>query len=414
MVRQLLATARAFERRDDGVVAIMFAISFIALCAIAGAAIDFGRGIREAGRLSAALDAAALAGAKAIRLQNMSEAQARALTQRMLAANLAGADDAATALEHVDIRIDTDKSEVRIDARTRVDSRLLQIVGIDELNVSRSATALFESQDIEVALQLDVTGSMSGSRIVDLKNATRKLIDIIIPDTPPKERVRIALAPFSSGINAGVYADAMTGGRASASGSTCVFERRDHADQASDAAPVGPQELRTRNDTAGSVKGCPSATILPLTDNKSLLKATVQSYGVGGWTAGHLGTAMASYLLSPDWASVWPGSARPAPYDTTATVKVAVLMTDGEYNTFDGGFDAARSSAAALASCSAMKANGVRVYTVGFKLDTALAKDVMKSCASGSSNAYLAEDGAALEAAFRDIAEKIVTLRLTN
>jgi hypothetical protein len=53
------------------------------------------------------------------------------------------------------------------------------------------------------------------------------------------------------------------------------------------------------------------------------------------------------------------------------------------------------------------------VYTVGFEVSAA-AKSFLISCATDASHYYDATSEVALQAAFRDIALKIATLRLTN
>ena len=195
-----------------------------------------------------------------------------------------------------------------------------------------------------------------------------------------------------------------------------VIQRKLDGDQTSDILPVGTAALRAKNGLPSGADRdyCPGAKVLPLTDDKSTLKSTVDSYSTGGFTAGHLGTAWAYYLLSPNWGSVWPGQSRPANYDDKGTMKFAVLMTDGEYNTFNAKASSTKSRDNAIATCAAMKASGIIVYTVGFMLTEADAKAVMAACASGAGKAYLASNGAALQAAFKDIAEDIVTLRLTK
>ncbi|MEM6498774.1 MAG: VWA domain-containing protein, partial [Pseudomonadota bacterium] len=97
---------------------------------------------------------------------------------------------------------------------------------------------------------------------------------------------------------------------------------------------------------------------------------------------------------------------------------VAILMTDGEYNTVSGtgcnSSTAVTSGNFATDTCAAMKAKGIIVYTVGFELTATSAIDVMNSCATDSGKAYLAENGAQLQAAFKDIADSINRLRLTS
>jgi hypothetical protein len=61
-----------------------------------------------------------------------------------------------------------------------------------------------------------------------------------------------------------------------------------------------------------------------------------------------------------------------------------------------------------------MKAKGITVYTVGFQLDTPTAEDTLKECASGPDKFYKAEDGEQLRLAFRDIALRLASLRLSQ
>ncbi|MEO0729600.1 MAG: VWA domain-containing protein, partial [Pseudomonadota bacterium] len=205
----------------------------------------------------------------------------------------------------------------------------------------------------------------------------------------------------------------------SAAGNSCTFERGDGQFQSTDTAPLGNAALRT---TLSVPNWCPTAVVLPLTDNKQLLKQTVDGYTTGGATAGHLGAAWAFYLVSPQWNSVWGSNeSNAAPYDDDRTQKFAIIMTDGEFNTFRGAStwsgdpDAvSKSSTAAKDTCASMKSKGIVVYTVGFQLNAPAAEEVMSECATDASKAFDADDASELESAFRKIAEDIVTLRLTN
>ncbi len=123
-----------------------------------------------------------------------------------------------------------------------------------------------------------------------------------------------------------------------------------------------------------------------MTDDKLLLKSTVDSYTTGGTTAGHLGTAFAWYLLSPEWASIWPASSEPSAYGDGNTTTVAILMTGGEYNTVGGsmsGGNVTKSAKAARDTCKEMKAQGIIVYTAGFKLNAATAQATLEDPAHG-------------------------------
>ena len=135
-------------------------------------------------------------------------------------------------------------------------------------------------------------------------------------------------------------------------------------------------------------------------------------------------------MLSPNWSSLWSSSSTPAAYGTAKLKKIAILMTYGEYNTqytskgvddgsssFTSCPNAANgcSSAQAIAQCTAMKAKGIEVYTIGFQLGgSQIAIDTLSNCATDASHFYNSATGDALKAAFNDIALKISTLYLAQ
>jgi len=92
--------------------------------------------------------------------------------------------------------------------------------------------------------------------------------------------------------------------------------------------------------------------------------------------------------------------------------KIAVLMTDGEYNV---KHDGSSSTTQARSICANMKAAGIEVYSVGFEIsEGGQADTTMSQCASSPEHYYNATDGDALRSAFRDIALKISTLRISE
>jgi hypothetical protein len=169
---------------------------------------------------------------------------------------------------------------------------------------------------------------------------------------------------------------------------------------------------------------------MPLTSDKSSLLAKVDKLSAAGGTAGHLGTAWVWYALSPNWSSIWPFASAPAAYGSADLQKIAILMTDGEYNTqYDSNGvgvdynaypscpDAANgcSTAQTRALCSAMKAKGIVVYTIGFQLGgNQTAIDTLNQCATEAGKVYTADDGDQLKQAFRDIAIKLTSLYLSK
>ncbi len=171
--------------------------------------------------------------------------------------------------------------------------------------------------------------------------------------------------------------------------------------------------------------------VLPLTADKTLLRERIGQFQASGATGGVGGTSWAWYMLSPKWGSIWTGPAQPGSYaDLTAKQasgapvlrKVAVLMSDGVYNSLRGnkGQSPADVSNHAKKVCAAMHAQKIEVFTVGFALDTlpgsdrSVAEDMLKSCGTDLSHFYSTLTVADLKAAFRDIAMKVSPVRLTQ
>ncbi len=76
---------------------------------------------------------------------------------------------------------------------------------------------------------------------------------------------------------------------------------------------------------------CPSAEIVPLTDDKTVLTNSIKSYRASGATAGHIGAQWAWNLVSPNFAPLWPTDSDPVDYDDGKTIKAVILMTDGVF-----------------------------------------------------------------------------------
>lgn len=336
-----------------------------------------------------------------------------------------------------------------------IQTPFLQLANIDRLPlISPGPQPIAQAQlavggnggeSIEVAMMLDITGSMAGQKISDLQASATDLINIIVWADQSKYTSKVSIVPFTEDIRLPTLALKAARGTAlptskKISGTTyylsdCVVERTG-TQKYTDAAPATGQYVMghyTTNFTgSGSNKKgvcVVPATVLPLTSDKTSLLAAVNSLTAGGGTAGHLGTAWARYTLSPNWSSLWPSNA-PAAYGTPNLAKIAILMTDGQYNTQynSNGVSVNQnaiscpqaandcSTPQALAQCAAMKAQGITVYTVGFDLGgNQTAIDTLTQCASDQTKFYnAANDGVQLKQAFRDIALKLSSLYLSK
>jgi Flp pilus assembly protein TadG len=411
---------------DDqrGSVGIIFGVVSVALVLAAGTAIDYGRASAARSMLQNAADSASLVAARSIAKGETNAAKITAEARAVFRANFSTDLVGPIADDKIVVTSDMAAKKVTVNASTRIDTTLMKLADIAALDLTVSSTSLDETVNYEIALMVDVTGSMADkttgnvTKIAKLKTSATKFLDMIMPaDGSLDGRTRVAIAPFSEGVNAGAYAKAVTGGLSA----KCAVEREGgyaYSDQPPTVAPLG----------VSAKAGCPAAAILPLTDKRSSLDATIKSLSATGTTAGHIGTAWARYLLSDKWGYLWPSSA-PVAAGTPGIKKIAILMTDGIYNTsYSGGVETVtggtnpKAITAAKAMCAAMKTEGTVVYTIGFQLDNAVAKDVLQDCASEVSNPdgtttklfFDASDGDKLEAAYAEIARQLLqTLRLS-
>lgn len=167
-----------------------------------------------------------------------------------------------------------------------------------------------------------------------------------------------------------------------------------------------------------------SDQIVPLSSDRASLDSHIDGLEAYGATAGILGTAFSWYTLSPNWANIWTGTAKPGSYAQLTQInssgaptlrKIAILMTDGAYNTWRGWKDQDPQTVSnyALSMCNAMKAKGIEIYTVGFDLGSIpqneknIATNMLKACGSDIDHFYQSLDVQQLNAAFQSIADRV-------
>ena len=433
-LRRVASVASGFRSDERGTIAIIFALMTVVVVSMVGGAVDFGRAVTARDQIQNAVDASVLAAGRVWQTEkDLALAEEKAL-KYYAGTKPTGVDSSVTRFEP-----DLGRNAIVMEARAHIPAPFLSMLMADGFSVSARAEALLAvggnaETHLEISMMLDVTGSMSGQKLADLKLAAKDLIDIVVWEDQSEYTSRVALAPFSDRVNAGPYASAVTGLPATrvVNGNTrrlrkCVTDRwgvAQHRDDVPAANPntyVGPYapangnspiDLNSQYSSSGS---CSLPEIMPLTRDKAALKARIDSFVASGSTAGALGTEWAWFLLSPNWSSIWPEASRPVAYNTPQVQKIAILMTDGEYNYYKGqSWSAASVSAFAKNTCREMKVAGVTVYTIGFQLDSNRATDVLRDCASDPTKFYEADDGGELRQAFRDIALQVAKLRLSQ
>lgn len=507
---------RSFRRDESGALAYPTIAFFLAMLAVGGVGVDLMRLERDRTVLQYTLDRAVLAAADLDQTQ-----EPAVVVQDYL--NKAGLGDYYTAPE-VETGLGYKKVKATIDAT--FDAHLLQFAGGSDLPVYASSTAEESIDGLEISLVLDVSGSMnSNSRLSNLKVAARDFIDTMVENTTDG-RMSISIVPYATQVSVSdeLFDEYTTSGTNNFA--NCInFETSDYSTTALSTTSERERTMHfspwyTSNTRAS---GSPidyeicddrsSREILPLQKDATTLKNFITNLTAWGNTSIDIGMKWGVALLDPSArpaiSSLASGasvpsefSVRPVDYSDPDTLKIIVLMTDGQntsqyyveddhragdsnvwydfsanrYSTYNpdngyywrdgysywystpyGGSNAQQLSYPDLFAytslkylykyiyadwmgsysarsewyygvydyhgnstkntrtsnvCSAAKAQGIIVYTIGFEAPSN-GVAVLQDCASSDSH-YFDVDGLEIRDAFESIATSIRKLRLTQ
>ncbi len=439
-----------FANDKSGSTAIMFGLMLAPLMMIIGMSVDYSRALSVRNQTQAALDASALAAARAAQM-NPTTATASALSAATNYFNSAKPG----AIVSTNLVVDPPANSGTTFKVTATNWIRTPFIGIGQRFINKAvepgapagcdtngsacvklvntATAVLQqgSQDsLEVAMMLDITGSMkdfdanSVRKITSMKLAASDAVDILVWNDQSVRTSKVSIVPFAQDvrlptaaaftaaagslpaeISANYYdrwGNSQTG-NFRPTNQNCVVERTG-PQKYTDAAPgVGAYSMVERVLHAQGVStNCnvpAAAAIQPLTNDKTALHAKIDGLDWSGGTAGQIGTAWAWYTLSPNFNALWDVANRPQPYGTVKLKKVMILMTDGDYNTeYDANginTDTTHASPAngdgsqnqAGSLCTAIKNKDIVVYTIGF-LVSANAETFLKDCSTHTGTTY--------------------------
>ncbi|GGB40011.1 hypothetical protein GCM10011316_10070 [Roseibium aquae] len=436
--RGIRAFARRFCRDSSGSILPIFGVLVVLLVVIAGTAVDFTQVISNREKMAHALDAAALSVATQLSSSVMTDSEIEAAIEAAFTANVENMGLSAEAIEKLDYSINAELGTVDVWSSIAVPTPFMKLGGLgsEKMSVDVGAQVNYSKFDVELALIVDVTGSMGGD-MNTLRTASEGIVDILIPAEvgASDSKVRISLVPYSEGVNLQPYATTVTDGASS----RCVTER------------MGPQKFTDARydwdpergeDTffGGGSTGCSSSSrLIPLTSDRDVLIPAIRALQASGGTAGQTGAAWGWYTLSPNWVNLWPSDSDPEPYNNADVLKFAVMMTDGDNNrAYDYGCGWVRvgwtwqwlcdqwvitdgnsgynnqSSQRHRQICENMKNEGIRVFGVYFgSNNSSTGARNMQACSSPNSY-YRATSSQDLIDAFGNIARTIQAIYLAR
>lgn len=429
---RILTGINRFLRETTAATAVAFALVVPVVVGSAGMAVDLAMAHMVKKRLSHALDAAALAASASARTETDINAKVNQFFYQNYPADKIGAT--------YDLYVTVEGEDIAVSAKADYDTSFSRLLGVDKLTVGASTRVTREILGLEVALVVDVTGSMSwNNNIGTLKTASTNFLDTLCKDATCASRVKIGIVPFSAAVNVGPYGlgknpDGTTYDTAfvnNPSGTTfnqsksskwwgCVLARSTPEDTENyDTGWTWNMYSNPYNSNRNS--GCNKSYILPLTSNYGSILSKINSLYASGNTLSNLGMVWGYRVLSPE-APFREG----ADWSEKTVKKVALLMTDGD-NNIGGGYSSYSGygpwtdlrltdhdlDVKLAQTCENMKADGITVYAVTFTSGiNSSTKEYFRNCASDSSKYYDAPEQQDLIDAFVAISRELSNIHI--
>ena len=420
-----LARVGAFFHRwksdRSGSYAVIFAISLVPILIAIGAAVDLSQAYFVKQRLTRALDAAGLAVGG---MTGLTTAQLQTVAQNYFDANYPASKIGTPAA----LVVTPNGNTVGLTVSATMPTSLMGIIGINTLKISAASQITRMGKKLEVALVLDTTGSMaSSSKLTTMQAAAKNLIDTVSAAAVNPGDVKIAIVPFTVDVKVGTsYKNAdwikwdwmpqqcdWTGpwwnrqwvctdpNPQKNTWKGCVIDR----DQDYDVSNVAANPLNSATLYPADDDNCKSEALMPLSTDWAALKAKINALSAGGNTNTTIGLVWGWQMVSQ--GSTLSGAAAPA----SNLDKVVVFLTDGDntQNRFTSSQNAIDARTSAV--CTAIKADGVIVYTIRVMDGN---QTLLKNCASDAGKYYSVTNASQLTTVFASIAQALSNLRVSQ
>ena len=261
-----------FFRDRSGNVAMVFALMAVVLMLAVGAAVDFGRWLHARDQTIDAVDAALLAGGRWLETNSTDNAGAIAAAQNLYTQNTASRLPVIN--DSIAFAVSSDGMSLTASGTAYIKTPFLQLAGIAKLPListgqqpiaqAQLAVGGNGGQSLEVAMMLDITGSMAGQKLTDLQTSATDLINILVWADQSQYTSKVSIVPFtedillpSSAMNAARGASLPTSEKISGTTyylSDCVVERTG-TQKYTDAVPKTGQYVMGHYTTTSTGSG---------------------------------------------------------------------------------------------------------------------------------------------------------------
>ncbi len=316
-------------------------------------------------------------------------------------------------------------------ATLEVPSMVIDALNADftTLNVSAQVTQdqeVMQNRRLEVALVLDNSTSMAGSRLAGLKQAANDLANILFGNAQMLQNLTVSIVPYNNHVNIGSghtnwvqIPHQASYNQYAASGDGYVSNRnRDRPspnsfNDISDAPPLS-EETRFRTPSSAGAGFDPTWPGLPkiafALNSKPAVQAAINTLVANGDTRINVGLMWGWFTLSPQWAGIFDPDRPeiPAPADPLRD-KVVVLMTDSVNSEYNGTCSTcSNDNVTTPIMCEAVKAQGIIIYSIGFGTAGQVNQPLLRNCATTPEHYFLAPTVEQLRTVFQQIADDVL------
>lgn len=348
-LNKISAHGKRFAREEDGTLLIFGVYVFLMILMMGGIGIDMMRFERDRTNLQYTLDRAVLAAADLDQTLDPTDVVNDYFAKAGLSEYLSGV----TVSEGLGFR------NVNATASADIKTQFMHMAGVDTLSAPASSTAEESIGSVEISLVLDVSGSMnSNSRLTNLKSAARDFVDQMVDNTEDG-KLSMSIVPYATQVSMpSEFLDQfnLTGENLY---SNCVnfdpvdFDTTEIDDSVAlertmhfDIWTRGNYSSHDRRPYGGTVsypicENSDARESLIMQKDRNELKNFITNLSARGNTSIDLGMKWGTALLDPSVRSatnamigdgIVPSdfAARPSAFNDSDTLKIIVLMTDGQ------------------------------------------------------------------------------------
>ncbi|AMY69985.1 pilus assembly protein TadG-related protein [Frigidibacter albus] len=343
-----------FRRDEDGSILIFGLLMFLSVLLLVGIALDVMHFETERTRAQYTLDRAVLAAAD---ISQTADAQA-VVDDYFKKAGIERFKPVAVATKG------TYNEWKKVDGSLSVstDTWFMRMVGVDTLSATATATAEEKIGNVEISMVVDVSGSMDsavydskgkkiGTRISLMRTAAQEFVSTMFKNVSgagtTQGKLSVSLVPYAEQVNLGATVSSYFNLTQEHTRAACV----DFADADFNTLAITPTQVLPRTSfayvRAWDFRECtgydliPSAPVLAFSTSESTIKSAIGALTAEGDTAIDIGAKWGMALLDPAAKPALDAmiaakaadssiSGRPFAYTHADTLKIMVLMTDGE------------------------------------------------------------------------------------